>query len=55
MLEELAENDPSLAKVIERIPIEIRSLLQSPKDYIGLSSEKAHSIVCEAKTAFNWP
>ena len=54
VLEELAENDPSLARLIERIPIEVRSLLQSPKNYIGLSSEKAHSIVCEAKAAFNW-
>lgn len=48
-LEEIAKDDPSLTQVINRIPIEIRSLLHSPKDYIGLAVEKAQAITRRAR------
>lgn len=49
ILEEIAKDDPALAKVINRIPKEIRLLLHSPEDYIGLAVEKAQAIAKRAR------
>lgn len=44
VLEGLTEGDPSIAKVVNRIPEKVRSLLHNPEDYIGLAIEKAREI-----------
>jgi len=49
VLEELAIKNPSLAEIVNRIPVEVRSLLHSSNDYIGLAAEKARTIAQKAK------
>ena len=55
VLEELTEEDPSLAEVVNRIPEEVHELLRFPEEYIGLAVEKARLIVQKAKNTINSP
>lgn len=55
VLEELSKKDESLAKILARIPWEIRRLLENPDEYIGLAAEKAQLIAKRAKDIINPP
>lgn len=50
VLEEASFDEPELRQAVEKIPVEVRQLLQQPEKYTGLAEEKARQIAGYAKT-----